>query len=262
MNLFLDKSEQFATFEQSKELLALGVKHSNPFYYVHKEGNVISYCNWGVSFDTCTIAFTLADIMALLPKTILYEDYVYELNFSICSSGYYVSYINGDVEMYGPYTTPNMCLTHVAAQLLINVLKDSDIQVIEGQDKPKLTPPALDSLIMQLLPHQSILDIVVNLGGVLTLSKNYFGVSVIWAVVFTEQHNESIITWNDYVAKIKEAIGVKSYCEWVRNSKNEMVGIIALYDRNGEEMKTKHFDRWWGLLEHIKNTDLSHQLGK
>ena len=95
--------------------------------------------------------------------------------------------------------------------------------------------------------------------GSITLSKAFgynYPIVTIKAVVFTEQYgdeedDEFSTKWNAYVGRIRSAIGVETYCEWVRNVEGDMVGILSFYNKVGEEIKVKHFRDWHKLCDKI-----------
>jgi hypothetical protein len=76
-------------------------------------------------------------------------------------------------------------------------------------------------------------------------------------VYFTKEYGDinefNVDDWNNYVQEIEDAIGVSSYCTWIRNDSGNMVGILAFYN-NGEEIKMKHFKRWLALSRIVEHS--------
>ena len=118
-----------------------------------------------------------------------------------------------------------------------------------------------NTVLAEVPPRQAILDLVVKHNGVIelpkTLFRNSWQIQKIRAVHFNEkfdieQDDESSTKWNAYVDRIRTAIGVDCYCEWVRNEVCSIVGIMALYNPKGEEIKVKHFNKWSQLWQYIQ----------
>lgn len=118
-----------------------------------------------------------------------------------------------------------------------------------------------NTMLAEVPPQQAILDLVVKHNGVIELPKTLFPnswqIQKIRAVYFNEefdieQSDENSIKWNAYVGRIRTAIGVDCYCEWVRNEVWSIVGIIAFYNPKGEEIKVKHFNKWSQLWQYVQ----------
>lgn len=113
-----------------------------------------------------------------------------------------------------------------------------------------------------IVPRLDVLDLIMKNGGVIEFAKPLFAstweISKIKAVFFNEEWNGEeeggIKNLNAYVGRVYSAIGVNSYCELVRNKEGDMVGILALYNHKGEEIKTKYFKKWKSLLEKIEKS--------
>jgi hypothetical protein len=124
------------------------------------------------------------------------------------------------------------------------------------------TPPA-DSkpVLAEVPPREALLDFVVKHNGIIelpkTLFRNSWQIHKIRAVYFNEefdieQEDENSTKWNAYVERIRTAIGVNCYCEWVRNKDGNIIGIMAFYNPKGEEIKVKHFDKWHQLWQAVQ----------
>ena len=118
-----------------------------------------------------------------------------------------------------------------------------------------------NTMLAEVPPRQAILDLVVKHNGVIELPKTLFPnswqIQKIRAVYFNEefdieQSDENSIKWNAYVGRIRTAIGVDCYCEWVRNEVCSIVGIMAFYNPKGEEIKVKHFNKWSQLWQYVQ----------
>lgn len=116
-------------------------------------------------------------------------------------------------------------------------------------------------LLAEVPPRQALLDFVVNNNGIIelpkTLFRNSWQIKKIRAVYFNEefdieQDDEDSTKWNAYVERIRTAIGVDYYCEWVRNKVGNVVGIMAFYNTKGREIKVKHFDKWRQLWQDVQ----------
>lgn len=116
-------------------------------------------------------------------------------------------------------------------------------------------------LLAEVPPRQALLDFVVKNNGTIelpkTLFRNSWQIKKIRAVYFNEefdieQDDEDSTKWNAYVERIRTAIGVDYYCEWVRNKVGNVVGIIAFYNTKGQEIKVKHFDKWHQLWQDVQ----------
>lgn len=83
---------------------------------------------------------------------------------------------------------------------------------------------------------------------------NSWNIKKIKAAYFTEVGDirNTFEVWNAYVNKVHTAIGVKSYCEWIRDEDSNMIGLLAFYNSKGEEIKMKHFNKWNILLDRVK----------
>jgi hypothetical protein len=87
--------------------------------------------------------------------------------------------------------------------------------------------------------------------------KNTYGINCVTAVYFTKEYDDgdevNVNNWNEYVQEIHDAIGVNSYCTWIRDGKGNMIGILAFYNNSGDEIKMKHFKRWLALSRIIEH---------
>ena len=118
------------------------------------------------------------------------------------------------------------------------------------------TPTDANNVLAEVPPRQALLDFVVNHNGVVelpkTLFRNSWQIQKIKAIYFNEkfdieQDDENSTKSNAYVDRIRTAIGVDCYCEWVRNKVGDIIGIMAFYNPKGEEIKVKHFNKWYQL---------------
>lgn len=107
-----------------------------------------------------------------------------------------------------------------------------DIQLIERQRL---------EIFKAILPYDKVI-----------LNKPVENISKIVAVVFTETFEGPYEDWNEYVDYVKKTIGIKSYCEWIYDDKRKITGLMAFYDKQGEEIKMKYFKNWQKLLNVIK----------
>jgi len=123
------------------------------------------------------------------------------------------------------------------------------------------TPTDANNVLAEVPPRQALLDFVVKHNGVIefpkTLFRNSWQIQKIRAVYFNEefdieQDDENSNKWNAYVDRIRTAIGVDCYCEWVRNKVGDIVGILSFYNPKGEEIKVKHFDKWHQLWQGVQ----------
>lgn len=112
---------------------------------------------------------------------------------------------------------------------------------------------------------EALLHFIVNNNRVIELPKTIFpnswGIKKITAIYFNEEFNieqdtyednKTPTKWNDYVCRIRSAIGVSVYCEWVRDKNNSMIGVLAFYNAKGEEIKVKHFEKWMELFNEVQ----------
>ena len=104
-----------------------------------------------------------------------------------------------------------------------------------------------------------ILEFVTDRHGKVVLPKVLYPrswrIARITAVNFYNEYGKND-DWNKYVNKIRKAIGVESYCTWVKSKKHNMIGILAFYDPEGNEIKMKHFKNWAKLLRDILSMNL------
>ena len=126
------------------------------------------------------------------------------------------------------------------------------------------TSPAIDgnAVYAEVPPRQALLDFVVKHNGMIelpkTLFRNSWQIQKIRAVYFNEEFDieqeddVNLTKWNAYVDRIRTAIGVDCYCEWVRNKVGNMVGIMAFYNPKGDEIKVKYFDKWHQLWQDVQ----------
>lgn len=103
-----------------------------------------------------------------------------------------------------------------------------------------------------------LLNLVLN-GGVIEfkvpLYRDIWNIKVLRAIKFTQEIKEehTLEEWNLYCNLIRKTIGVKTYCEWIRNSNSGKIkGILAAYDQKGREIKLKYFQDWIGIIRKIK----------
>jgi len=102
-----------------------------------------------------------------------------------------------------------------------------------------------------------LLDLVMKHGSSIELPKvlykNTWQIKKITAVYFTEKYEDGkdyVASWNAYVDKVFAAIGVETYCIWVRDETTQnMIGVLAFYNPQGEEIKMKHFKNWKPLFK-------------
>lgn len=106
---------------------------------------------------------------------------------------------------------------------------------------------------------EELLHLIMSNKGEIVFNKplfiNSWNIKKIKAVYFTEQID--IITcgengWNEYVGRVRNAIGVECYLEWIKNLDGKMVGLIAFFNSKNEEIKVKHFKKWSELMTKIK----------
>ena len=116
-------------------------------------------------------------------------------------------------------------------------------------------------MLAEVPPRQALLDFVVKHNGTIeipkTLFRNSWQMAKIKAVYFNEEFDieeddANSTKWNAYVDRIRTAIGVYCYCEWVRNKVGDIVGIMAFYNPKGEEIKVKHFHKWSQLWQDVQ----------
>ena len=116
-------------------------------------------------------------------------------------------------------------------------------------------------MLAEVHPIEDLLHLVVKNNGNIkmpkTLFPNSWQIDYIRAVYFDEefdieQDEEYFLKWNSYVGRIRSAIGVHTYCEWVRSKEGNIIGILAFYNQKGEEIKVKHFKKWRELLMCVK----------
>ena len=133
-----------------------------------------------------------------------------------------------------------------------NITNSSTDNIQHGSTKPMLA---------EVPPRQALLDLVVKHDGAIelpkTLFRNSWQIQKIRAVYFNEefdieQDDENSTKWNAYVDRIRTAIGVDCYCEWVRNKVGGIIGIVAFYNQKGEEIKVKHFNKWRQLQQDVQ----------
>jgi hypothetical protein len=105
---------------------------------------------------------------------------------------------------------------------------------------------------------EKIFNIILNQNGNIKLIKklsNAFNIDIIKAVAFDDNFdikNNSTDYWNAYILKKRLAIGVENYYETINNENNITIGLMAFYDPQGNEIKTKHFHDWNILLRKIE----------
>ncbi len=110
-------------------------------------------------------------------------------------------------------------------------------------------------------PILALFNLVMEYSGSIKLAKTLYPetwpIKLIRGVSFTEEFETSEeddnYEWNAYVDRIRRAIGVKSYCQWIRGTDGNIVGILAFYTSTGEEIKMKSFDKWNELFNQVKN---------
>ena len=133
-----------------------------------------------------------------------------------------------------------------------NITNSNTDNIQHGSTKPMLA---------EVPPRQALLDLVVKHDGIIELPKalfrNSWQIQKIRAIYFNEefdieQDDESSTKWNAYVDRIRTAIGVDCYYEWVRNKDGGIVGIMAFYNPKGEEIKVKHFNKWCQLWQDVQ----------
>jgi len=116
-------------------------------------------------------------------------------------------------------------------------------------------------MLAEVHPIEGLLHLVVKNNGNIqmpkTLFPNSWQIDSIRGVYFDEefdieQNDETSLKWNAYVGRIRSAIGVHTYCEWVRNKERNIIGILAFYNPIGEEIKVKHFKKWNELLKCVQ----------
>jgi hypothetical protein len=129
------------------------------------------------------------------------------------------------------------------------------------KNNTKMSSTELDILndvkVKYMSPRQALLDFVVKHNGEIelpkTLFRNSWQIRKIRAVYFNEKFDiEQDDKWNAYVDRIRVAIGVDCYCEWVRNKDGDIIGIMAFYNSKGDEIKVKHFDKWNQLWQDVQ----------
>lgn len=120
---------------------------------------------------------------------------------------------------------------------------------------------AQNHLLAEVHPIEGLLHLVVKNNGNIqmpkTLFPNSWQIDYIRAVYFEEefdieQDDENSTEWNSYVDRIRTAIGVHTYCQWVRNKDQNIIGILAFYNPKSEEIKVKHFKKWRELLKCVQ----------
>ena len=116
-------------------------------------------------------------------------------------------------------------------------------------------------MLAEVHPIEGLLHLVVKNNGNIqmpkTLFPNSWQIDYIRGVYFDEefdieQNDETSLKWNAYVGRIRSAIGVHTYCEWVRNKERNIIGILSFYNPIGEEIKVKHFKKWNELLKCVQ----------
>lgn len=116
-------------------------------------------------------------------------------------------------------------------------------------------------MLAEVPPREALLDFIVNNNGTIelptTLFRNSWEIKKIRAIYFNEefiieQDDEKSTKWNAYVERIRKAIGVEYYCEWVRNKAGDIIGIMAFYNPKGQEIKVKHFHKWHQLWRDVQ----------
>ena len=96
-----------------------------------------------------------------------------------------------------------------------------------------------NTVLAEVHPIEKLLHLVVKNNGNIqmpkTLFPNSWQIDYIRGVYFDEefdieQNDETSLKWNAYVGRIRSAIGVHTYCEWVRNKERNIIGILAFYN--------------------------------
>jgi|GEM_PF-6359431 len=107
--------------------------------------------------------------------------------------------------------------------------------------------------------EELVLNYVMSNNGIMEFDKPLFDmIKKIKGVWFNEQFDieqddPNSLLWNAYATRIQNASGTKHYCTWIHNDDFNMVGILAFYDSDNNEIKMKYFEDWKKLRKKIKN---------
>lgn len=68
-----------------------------------------------------------------------------------------------------------------------------------------------------------------------------------------ENDEKETEVWNKYILESNEAIGVKTYCEFVYAPTGGVVGLLSFRNNARHEVKTKYIRKWKKVFKKVQN---------
>ena len=105
---------------------------------------------------------------------------------------------------------------------------------------------------------KKLFEFIMENQGSITLDDRCFSIKRMEGVYYdspifkTNSDFDTDEDWNAYVKSYKDAIGVHTYCEVLRDENNAIFGLMSFYDVDGEEVKTKNCNYWEALINRIE----------